>query len=165
MISSCRTILADAQSERMLFIAADCREQEREGASGNSVMRRTSKKFSERAAVVLRLHSIGCQSFAVVSNVPQGAVVEFLAPNSIGTSSAGDSAVQAAAGDESAVFGEEDVAEGVYADDATEHTEDEEGAAMAMSDPLTFAAKFAEAVIAPGLDTDESEAPGPGLLR
>jgi hypothetical protein len=33
---------------------------------------------------------------------------------------------------------------------------------MAMSDPLTFAAKFSEAVIASCLDTDESEAPGPG---
>jgi hypothetical protein len=138
----------------MLFIAADCRAQEREGASGSSVMRRTSKKFSERAAVVLRLHSIGCHSVAVVSNVPQGGVVEI--PSSIGNSSAGNSAVQAAAEAESTAFFGEDVAEGVNADDATEHTEDEEVAAMAVSDPLTFAAKVAEAVIAPHLDTDES---------
>jgi hypothetical protein len=146
----------------MLFIAADCRAQERKGASGSSVTRRTSKKFSECAAVVLRLHSIGRQSVAVVSNVLQGGIVEALSPNSIGHSSSGDSAVQAAAGDESAVLVEENAAEGVDADDVTEHTEYEEVTAVAMSDPLTFAAKFTEAVIASGLDTDESEAPGPG---
>jgi hypothetical protein len=115
MISPCRTSLADAQSARMIFVAADCHAQKREGASGSSVMPRTSKKFSERAAVVLRLHSVGRQSVAVVSNVPQGTVMEVLAPNLIGNSSAGDSAMQAAAGDESTVFVEEVVAEGVDA--------------------------------------------------
>jgi hypothetical protein len=104
MISPCRTSLAYAQCARMLFIAADCRAQERERAPGSSVMRRTSKKSSERAAVVLRFHCICRQSVAVVSNLPQGCVVEVLAPNFIGNSSADDSAVQAAAGDESAVL-------------------------------------------------------------
>jgi hypothetical protein len=40
-------------------------------------------------------------------------------------------------------------------------TEDEE-VTLAMGDPLAFATKFAEAVVASGLDTDELAASGPG---
>jgi hypothetical protein len=80
IITPSRTSLANAQSAHVLFFSdSDCRAQERDGASGFSLMRRKSKKVAERAAVVLRLHSIGCQSVAVVSNVPQGGVVEVLA--------------------------------------------------------------------------------------
>jgi fructose-specific phosphotransferase system component IIB len=162
MITPSRTSLADAQSARMLFIAADCRAQERDGVSGGSVTRRTLKKFTKRAAVVLRLHSIGRQSVSVVSNVPQGGMVEVIASTSVGQSSAGDSEVQVAAGEEPAVSIEERGTEGVDADVSKEHTEDEEVTALAMGDPLEFATKFAEAVAASGLDTDESTAPGPG---
>jgi hypothetical protein len=129
--------------------------------SGGSVTRRTLKKFTERAAVVLRLHSIGRQSVSVVSNVPQGGMVEVIASTSVGQSSAGDSEVQVAAGEEPAVSIEERGTEGVDADVSKEHTEDEEVTALAMGDPLEFATKFAEAVAASGLDTDESTAPGP----
>jgi hypothetical protein len=77
MITPSRTSLADAQSARMLFISADCRAQEREEAADSGfVMRRTIKKFSERAVAVVRLNAIGRQSVAVLSDVPQGDVVE-----------------------------------------------------------------------------------------
>jgi hAT family C-terminal dimerisation region len=51
MITLSRTSLADAQSSRMLFIAADCRAQEREDAAGGgSVMqrRRRSSRSGQR---------------------------------------------------------------------------------------------------------------------
>jgi hAT family C-terminal dimerisation region len=65
MITPSRTSLADSQRSRMLFIAADFRAQEREDAAGGgSVMQRTAKKFSERAAAVVRLNSIGRQPVA-----------------------------------------------------------------------------------------------------
>jgi hypothetical protein len=124
-------------------------------------MRRTSKKFRDRAYVVLRLHAIGRQSVAVVSNVPQGGVV-VPAPTSVVQSSDGDSAAQAAAGNESAVSIEKEAAEGVNADVATELTEDEAFTAIAMGDPLAFAIKVSEAVAASSLDTDELAAPRPG---
>jgi hAT family C-terminal dimerisation region len=95
MITPSRTSLADAQSSRMLFIAADCRAQEREDAAGGGlVMQQTAKKFSERAAAVVRLNYIRRQSVAVLSDVPQGGVVEV---QPAGQSAAGESAVQAAA--------------------------------------------------------------------
>jgi hypothetical protein len=66
MITLSRTSLADSQRSRMLFIAADFRAQEREDAAGGgSVMQRTAKKFSERAAAVVRLNSIDRQSVDV----------------------------------------------------------------------------------------------------
>jgi hypothetical protein len=41
-------------------------------------------------------------------------------------------------------------------------TDDEETTTLAMGDPLAFATKFANAVVASGLDTDESAVSGPG---
>jgi hypothetical protein len=163
MITLSRTSLADAQSSRMLFIAAYCRAQEREDAAGGgSVMQRTAKKFSERAAAVVRLNSIGHQSVAVLSDIPQGGVVEV---QPAGQSAAGESAAQAARDEPAARLGpvEEEVAEeeeGVDVDCAAQQTEDEAVSALAMADPVTFAARFAEAVSASGLDTDDLEAPG-----
>jgi hypothetical protein len=62
MITPSRTSLADAQSTKMLFIAAECRAQQREvvgGEGGGLAMHRTSQKFSSRAAAIQRLRSIG----------------------------------------------------------------------------------------------------------
>jgi hypothetical protein len=162
MITPSRTSLADAQSARTLVIAAACSAEERYGAAGGSVTRRTLKNFTERAAVVLRLHSIGRQSDSFVSNVTQGDVVEVIASTFFGQSSAGDSAVHPATGEESAVSVEERGTEGSDADNSNEHTEDKEVTTLAMSDLLAFATKFLEAVVGSGLDIDESAACGPG---
>jgi hypothetical protein len=41
-------------------------------------------------------------------------------------------------------------------------TDEEEATTLVMGDPLAFATKFANAVVASGLDTDESAVSGPG---
>jgi hypothetical protein len=60
MITTSRTMLADAQSKHMLFVAADCRAEARrtgEGVDGGGSMQKASTKFSDRAAALLCLRA------------------------------------------------------------------------------------------------------------
>jgi hypothetical protein len=162
IITSSRTRLDDAQSTRMLFIATDCRAQRRQDAPDRgSVMQRTSMKFSERAAAVLRLNAIGRRSVAVVSEVAEGGVVE-VPPG--GERSAGESGAQSAARYEPApslepIEGAEEEEEGMETEHVAGLTEHEVISALAVAEPVTFVANFAKAVSESELDQVDLAAP------
>jgi hypothetical protein len=164
MISFSRARLDATQSTRMLFIAANFRAQRRQDAADRgSVMQRTSKKFSERTAAGLRLSAIGRRSVAVVSEVPEDGLVE-VPPG--GERSTGESGAQSAARDEPAPSlepieeaEEQEEEEGMDAEYAAEHTEDEVISALDMAEPVTFVARFAKAVSESGRDPVDLAAP------
>jgi hypothetical protein len=125
MITPSRTSLTYAPSTRMIFIAANCRAQQREimGGGGNeSTMHRSFKKFYSRAEAILRLRSIGKNPVAVVSDVPHGAVVEMGLSSPLAGSSQDEPMVEAAGEGEPAEAIEPtergEAAEGVDAGDA-----------------------------------------------
>jgi hypothetical protein len=122
-------------------------------------MRRTFKKFSSRAEAILRLRSFGKIPVAVVSDVPNGAVVEMEPSSPLAGSSQDEPMVEAAGDGEPAEAKEPtergEAAEGVDAGGAAEQTEDEAVSALAIEEPTSFATAFSEAVAASGLDADD----------